>query len=701
VTPANTTPPASALLKQAFNLHQQGKLQKALKAYQRALKTEPKNFLALDSLGTLHGQMGKFDAALNCFTLAAAIQPNDFAIHFNRGIAFKELNRLNEALNCFAKAIELNPNFAEAYNSQGAAFRQLGRPKEALACFDKAIELKPNFANAYHNRGVSLLEMQQQLEQALADFNQAIALNPGFAEAYYNRGMLLNKMRHNDQAIASYDQAIVIKPDYADAFHNRGSILRDRKRYEESLNSYNKAIEINSNHPYAHADRLLAQMYICDWTDFKPRVKKLMQSLDKNIPAIPPFHLLALSASAEQLKKAATLFAAAKYPAAQQALWNGEHYSHQRLRIGYFSADFHNHATAYLMAELFESHDRNQFEIFAFSFGPATQDEMQTRLAKSFDHFFDLSKQSDHEIATKARELEIDIAIDLKGYTQDSRPEIFALRPAPLQVNYLGFPGTMAAPYIDYIIGDPVVTPAAHFNMYSEKVVQLPHCYQVNDSQRQIAEQTPSRQQLGLPETGFVFCCFNNNFKITPDVFSLWMRLLSQVDDSVLWLFEGSKSVCHNLRLQAQKHGIDPERLVFAPRMELAEHLARHKQADLFLDTFYYNAHTTASDALWAGLPVLTCLGNTFASRVAASLLQAIGLPELITHSHDEYETLALDLARHPEKIAAIKQKLADNRLTQPLFNTGLFRQQLESAYRQIWQRHQEGLAPDHIFIAD
>ncbi len=385
--------------------------------------------------------------------------------------------------------------------------------------------------------------------------------------------------------------------------------------------------------------------------------------------------------------KSASLFSAAKYPAPQHALWNGKHYSHQRLRIGYFSADFHNHATAYLIAELFESHDRNQFEIFAFSFGPTTQDKMQTRLEKSFDHFFDLSKQGDHEIAAKARELEIDIAIDLKGYTQDSRPEIFALRPAPLQVNYLGFPGTMAAPYIDYIIGDRVVTPTAHFNMYSEKVAQLAHSYQVNDSQRQIAEQIPSRHQLGLPETGFVFCCFNNNFKITPDVFSLWMRLLSKVDSSVLWLFEGSHSVCHNLRLQAQKHAIDPERLIFAPRMELPEHLARHKQTDLFLDTFYYNAHTTASDALWAGLPVLTCLGNTFASRVAASLLKAIGLPELITHNHDEYEALALDLANHPEKISAIKHKLADNRLTQPLFNTALFRQQIESAYRQMWQR--------------
>ncbi len=698
MTPPQENQQTSALLKQAIALHQQGKLQKAQKTYQRVLKAEPKNFFALDGLGTLHGQQGQFDSAIKYFNQAAMLRPDDFAIHFNLGLALLQLKRHDDALACFAQAISLNANFAEAYNNQGNTLKELSRHEDAIASFDKAIALKPNYANAYNNRGTTLLEMQQY-EQALADFNQAITQSPGFAEAYYNRGIVLDEMRQHEQAIASYDQAISIKPDYADAYYNRGNILRDLKQYKEALTSYNKAIEINPKHPYARADRLHAQMQLGDWQQFDQRTKALLRDLDKGISIPPPFHLLALPATAAQLKKSAMLFAAAKYPAAEHALWNGEHYAHQRIRVAYFSADFHNHATAYLMAGLFEKHDRSRFEIFAFSFGPDIQDEMRERLTKGFDHFIEASKLSDKAIATKARELEIDIAIDLKGFTQDCRPGIFALRPAPIQVNYLGFPGTMATPYIDYIIADPVVIPTQQFDMYSEKVVQLPHSYQANDSQRQIAETIPTRQQLGLPESGFVFCCFNNNFKITADAFSLWMRLLRKVEGSVLWLFEGNESICNNLRDQAQKQNVNPEQLVFAPRMEQAEHLARHKHADLFLDTFHYNAHTTASDALWAGVPIVTCQGDTFASRVAASLLHAIGLPELITHNHEAYEALALKLATQPEVINAIKQKLAENRLTQPLFNTTLFTQEIESAYQQIWQRQQDGLNPFHLVI--
>lgn len=700
VTPPQANQQTSDLLKQAIALHQQGKLQKAQKHYQRVLKAEPKNFIALDGLGTLHGQQGQFDAALKCFNQAVSLRPDDFVIHFNRGLALQQLKRHDDALDCFTKAISLNPNFAEAYNSQGNSLKQLNRYENAIASFDKAIALKPNYANAFNNRGTTLLETQQH-EQALNDFNHAIAHNPQYAEAYYNLGIALDNMRQYEQAIASYEQAIKLNPNYADTYYNRGNILRDLKRHEEALASYSKAIEINPKHPYAQADRLLAQMQLGDWHQFDQRAKALIRNLEKGISIPPPFHLLALPATAAQLKKSAMQFAAIKYPAAQQPIWNGEPYSHQRIRIGYFSADFHNHATAYLMAELFEKHDRSRFEIFAFSFGPDIQDEMRERLSKGFDHFIEVSKLSDKAIADKARELEIDIAIDLKGFTQDCRPGIFALRPAPIQANYLGFPGTMAAPYIDYIIADPVVIPTQQFEMYSEKVVQLPHSYQVNDSQRRIADTTPTRQEHGLPETGFIFCCFNNNFKITPDAFSLWMRLLKKVDNSVLWLFEGNESVCNNLRDEAQKHSVDPERLVFAPRIKQTEHLARQKHADLFLDTFYYNAHTTASDALWAGVPVLTCQGDTFASRVAASLLTAIGLPELITYNHEEYEALALKLATQPEALNAIKQKLAENRLSQPLFNTALFTQGIESAYQQIWQRQQDGLQPYHLIMDD
>jgi protein O-GlcNAc transferase len=382
------------------------------------------------------------------------------------------------------------------------------------------------------------------------------------------------------------------------------------------------------------------------------------------------------------------------YPAAAQPLWRGERYRHERIRVAYLSADLHEHATAYLMAELFERHDRERFEVTAVSWGPQVASPMRTRLQQAFEHFVDVRGRGDVEVAHWLREQEIDIAVDLKGYTFDARLGILAQRPVPVQVNYLGYPGTLAAPYIDYLIADAVVIPPEARMHYAEQVVWLPDSYQVNDRQRVIAARTPSRGELGLPERGIVFCSFNNNYKLTPEVFALWMRLLQQVEGSVLWLLEGNAAVAANLRREAQVRGIAPERLVFAPRAPLPEHLARQRTADLFLDTLPCNAHTTASDALWAGLPLVTCLGATFAGRVAASLLTAVGLPELITPSLAEYEALALRLATDPEALAAVKAKLARNRDTYPLFDSDRTRRHLEAAYVTMWERYQRGEAP-------
>jgi predicted O-linked N-acetylglucosamine transferase (SPINDLY family) len=372
----------------------------------------------------------------------------------------------------------------------------------------------------------------------------------------------------------------------------------------------------------------------------------------------------------------------------------------QKIRIGYYSSDFHNHATAHLMAELLASHDRQKFEVWGFSFGPDRRDAMRQRLAQTFDRFIDVHTHSDHEVAQLSRAMGVDIAVDLKGLTGDARTGIFAHRCAPLQVNFLGYPGTMALPCIDYIVADKVLIPPESQKHYSEKVVYLPHSYQVNDSQRKIADQRFTRAELGLPEQGFVFCCFNNNYKIQPQTFDIWMRLLHAVPGSVLWLFEDNPTAAKNLRLEADHRGVDPARLVFAQRMQLPEHLARHRLADVFLDTLPYNAHTTASDALWAGLPVLTLIGQSFAARVAASLLQAMDLPELITHSEAEYESKALALARQPEQLQALKSKIERQRKTSPLFKGQLFAKHLEAAYEAMLERHRAGLAPDHIFVA-
>jgi predicted O-linked N-acetylglucosamine transferase (SPINDLY family) len=397
-------------------------------------------------------------------------------------------------------------------------------------------------------------------------------------------------------------------------------------------------------------------------------------------------------------RKVADIYVHERYPAATTPTDRRFLPRHEKIRIGYFSADFRNHAIAYLIAGLFELHDRNRFEVSAFSFSPNTDDEMRARLSRAADRFLDVHAQSDGDVAELAKKLELDIAIDLTGFTAECRLGVFSLRAAPIQVNYLGYPGTMAAECIDYVVADSTVIPEADRRHYVEKIVYLPDSYQVNDSKRAISDKTFTREELGLPQTGFVFCCFNNSYKILPEVFECWMRILTHVEGSVLWLIRDSETAVHNLRREAQAKGVSANRLVFAKRMPLADHLARHRLADLFIDTLPYNAHTTASDALWAGLPVLTRIGETFAGRVAASLLRAIDLPELITATQEEYEHLAIALATNPGRLQQLKYKLKRNRLTTPLFNTALFTRHIEAAYMMMYERQRASLPPTHLW---
>jgi predicted O-linked N-acetylglucosamine transferase (SPINDLY family) len=443
-------------------------------------------------------------------------------------------------------------------------------------------------------------------------------------------------------------------------------------------------------------------MRLCDWSNFDTECAHLISSVRDRKLNTTPFALLALPSSSDDQFQYAKLWTSNKYPPSQKPVWQGERYNHDRIRVAYLSADYRAHPVAYLIAELLERHDRSRFEIIGVSFGVDDRSEIRTRLVAAFDEFHDVTKKSDKEIAELLHDRQVDIAIDLTGYTQDYRLGIFGYRPVPIQANYLGYPGTMGAPYIDYIIADRIVAPFEHRRSYTEKIVHLPDCFLVNDSHRRIAEGTLTRHAAGLPEQGFVFCCFNNNYKITPGIFDVWMRLLHQLKGSVLWLSQVNNTAIRNLRREADARGIDSARLIFAPRLDgLDDHLARYRLADLFLDTLPYNAHTTASDALWAGLPVLTCLGETFAGRVATSLLHAIDLPELVTASLEDYERLAIDLAANPGKLAGIKRKLAGNRLTTPLFDTKLFTKHIETAYTAMHERHKAGLAPDHIVIPD
>ena len=630
---------------------------------------------------------------------ALQIDPHHVVALYNCGVALQRLKRYDEAIANYDAALVIMPRFTQALTNRGAALHDLHRHDEALTSLDQALAIQPSHVEALYNRGLALQHLQRYRD-AINSYDRALALRPDLAEALNNRGQSLQSLQRYDEARASYDQALAQRPDFAEALFNRGAALSAMGRHEDAGRDIERALTLSSDLPYAAGALLHARMYACDWRTYEKESVELLAKVRAGNRAAEPLTILNICDSAALQLACARTYADDRFPAAAARLWRGERYAHDRIRIAYLSADFHDHAVMHLMAGLFERHDRARFDIVAISFGPDPQTEMRVRLKAAFDRFIDVRHLRDDEIAKLLHDLEIDIAVDLKGFTDDARTGIFALRPAPIQVNYLGYPGTMGARYIDYIIADPIVIPHDQRDAYAENVVYLPHCYQVNDAKRTIAERTPTRSEAELPEAGFVFCSFNNNCKITPMMFDVWMRLLRNIDGSVLWLFEGNCAAPTNLRREAVNRGVGPERLVFAPKVPLADHLARHRLADLSLDTQPWNAHTTASDALWAGVPVLTCIGTTFAGRVAASLLDAIGLTELVTRTLSEYEALALQLAREPSLLAGIRQKLCDNRDIFPLFNTDRSRRHIEAAYIEMWARQRRGESPSSFAIA-
>jgi predicted O-linked N-acetylglucosamine transferase (SPINDLY family) len=689
---------ASAHCNRGGLLNDLQRFDEALESYDRALQIKPDYAEAHYNRGNVLRDLKRFDEALASFGRAIGIKSDYAEACNNRGALLRLLQRFDEALDSYNRVLQFRPNHAETHGNCGIALKDLKRFDEALKHFDRALEIRPDYTEAHSNRGIVLIELKR-FDEALKSFDRVIGIRPDHAEAHYNRGIVLRDLERFDEALASYDRAIEINPEYAEAHHNRGNAMADVRRLEEALASYARAFQLKPDIDYLYGARLYTKMRICDWQDLKTGLATVIDKIALGERIAPPFPILALSGSLPLQKKTAEIWMQERCPANDALPKIGRRSRHNRIRIGYFSADYHDHATAYLMAELFEKHDRSKFERTAFSFGPDKNDDMRQRIASAFDKFIDVRNQPDKEVALLARSLELDIAVDLKGYTQDSRPGIFAFGAAPVQVNYLGYPGTMGAEYIDYLIADSTLIPEHCQQHYSEKIAYLPNSYQVNDAQRRISDRVFTREELGLPKTGFVFCCFNNNYKITPGTFDGWMRILAQVAGSVLWLFEDNATASRNLRKEAEARGVDAARLIFAQRMPLAEHLARHRAADLFIDTLPCNAHTTASDALWAGLPVLTCMGESFASRVAASLLNAIQLPELITTTQEAYESLAIELATRRKRLEQIRQKLETNRLTTPLFDAALFARHIEDAYTQMVERYHADLPPEHIVV--
>ena len=673
-------------------LQMQGRLEQAAAAYHEAVRLRPRYVEAQFNLGTVLHQQHQLEAAEAAYRRVIELAPGIAAGHNNLGTVLKDQGRLDRALAAFDQAIALQADYAEAFYNRATVLQQQARLEEALAAYGRAIALRENYADAINNAGIVLQELGRASE-AIDLYRPLLERMPAHADACNNLGTALLADGRADEARAAFEQALAHQPDFPEAFCNLGNARRELGDLTGAIAAYRDALRLRPDDAGAFSQLIYHRTQACAWDGYEADQEKLVDMARRGI-RVPPFYLLSTPASASDQLICARHWATSISPPRTALFHHQACAGRERIRLGYLSGDFYQHATAQLMAELFECHDRDRFEVFAYSYGPDDHSPMRARLAAAFDRFVDIRARSHHEAAELIRAEGVDILVDLKGYTHHARPAISAYRPAPVQVGYLGYPATMGADFVDYIIVDPFIVPSSQQPFFSERLVHLPRSYQVNDRRREVADARTSRRDVGLPAEGLVLCSFNNSYKISPVFFDIWMRLLRAVPGSVLWLLEANPQVAGNLRSEAEKRGVDSGRLIFAPLAPPAEHLGRHRHADLFLDTLPCNAHTTASDALWEGLPVVTCCGDTFAGRVAGSLLTAIDMPELVTKSLEEYEQAALALARSPQRLIALRQKLQNNRDASALFDLPKLTGNIEAAYARMWQTWLAGQTP-------
>jgi predicted O-linked N-acetylglucosamine transferase (SPINDLY family) len=686
---------AAAYNNRGAALAELGRLEEAVASYDCALRLKPDYVAAHCNRGVALQKLGFLRRALEGYERAIALAPDYPAAHNNRAGVLRQLDRLEEALGAYDRALALKPDYVEAHANRGGVLGDLGRIAEALASCDRALALEPDCAEALNNRGIAL-GAWNRFEEALASYARALAIEPEHAETLLNRGVALHGLQRFEEALASYEQALAVRPDDADTWRNRGLTLQELRRPVEALESYQRAVALAPTDGRARASCCHLRMQICAWTDLEADRAQFSLGIERGRAVVSPFVALSLLDAPGMQLRNARLWTRSEYASGPSLPPLRRYPWHQKVRVGYFSADFRNHAVSALAAELFEIHDRSRFELSAFCLGADVHDELRVRVQSAFERFIPVFDKSDEAVAALARSLEIDIAVDLGGYTRGARPRIFALRAAPIQVGYLGFLGTTGGDLTDYLLADAALIPPADRKHYAERIAYLPS-YQVNDSRRPCSERVFSRAELGLPPAGFVFCCLNASYKITPETFASWMRILAAAPGSALLLLRDSAAAEDNLRGHALASGVDPARLVFAGRISYGDYIARYRSADLFLDTHPYNAGTTASDALWAGLPLLTWPGETFAARLGASLLTALGLPELIAAGRADYERLAVELATHPAQLGAIKARLAQARSRAALFDTPRFARSLEALFERMYRRYHLGLLPEHL----
>lgn len=682
-------------------LHAAGSLAEAIQSYRRAVELHPDYADAHYNLGNALQQSGDLDGAASAYRRAVSLKPDFVEAHNNLGNVLRHLGRLEDAVASYRAALALQPRLAATHNNLGNILKALQRWDDAIASYRQALALKPDFADAWNNLG-NALQQTHQTDDAIAYYRRAIGLRPEFTDAWNNVGSALQDKGQFADAEAAFRRAAALDPRHVTAHFNLAFLLEGQERADEALTHYDQVLALDPEHEDARLRRFRLRLSTGDWSGFEPDIGEIRRRIASSStgPIVPYLLAPVPGVSAADQRRVAESYARRRFAARRPDRWMcrtpAERARDARLRIGYLSSDFREHAVAYLLAEIIELHDRSRFDVLAYSLGPDGDSAMRRRLCAAFDEMRDLEHLSVDAAAECIADDRIDILVDLNGYTGADRPEILALRPAPIQVNYLGYPGTMGASFIDYLIADRFICPPPAAAHYTEALACLPHSYQPNDRKRPIGAR-PERHDVGLPESGFVFCAFNATYKITPAVFGIWMTLLRDVPDAVLWLMAENQKTAANLRRAATAHGVAPERLVFAPRAPVSDHLARYLLADLFLDTLPYNAHTTASDALWAGVPVLTCAGETFAGRAGGSIVRAAGLPELVVDTMDDYARLARRLATDRDALASLRARLARDRLSCPLFDSTRTTRDLERLYAAMWRRHLAGEPPAPI----
>ena len=673
----------------------------ALVSYRAALAIVPDFAGALYGAGNALLDQGQIAESIRYFEQACAAQPGFADAWNNRGNALLACGRTEEALASYLQALTIDAAFQSALANCARTLVRLRRVDEALRCNDRRIALHPQDAAAYRDRGFCLLQLQRTGE-ALESYSAALALQPDDAESLYGRGTAAQRLGHHERALADFERAMEFQPDSIDIQFRRAEALRDLHRLGAAADAFERILDRDPRREYALGNLIQSRLQLCDWRDYAANVERAIRAVERGERVCLPgaFQVIAASPGA-QLACARSYWAAG--PAARSARPRAPRTRVDgKIRVAYLSADFREHPVAMQLVGVLERHDRKRFDIHGLSFSTPQDSPIGRRIGAAFDHFVDVSRMSDAAVAALVEQHDIDIAVDLMGFSARGRPSLFALRPAPLQIGFMGYCGTMGSTHYDYLIADETVLPRDEQQHYSEQVVYLPGCYLPCDDRRAVAPGTPSRAECGLPENGFVFCCFNTHYKFAPGMFDIWMDLLRSVPGSVLWLAEASPELVANLRREAALRSVGAERLVFAPRVaDAAEHLARYRNADLFLDTRPFGAHATACDALWSQLPVLTVRGATFAGRVASSLLLALELPELVTSNVDEYRQVALQLAANPGRLRSLRARLAKSGGQHKPFDTADYTRNLQASYTRMHERAQRGEPPRSFRVAD